>query len=441
MKKFLLLFFSICLIGGTISAQDAKKAFGKAKQALSQFNLDNSQKDKLQEAVDNIDIAIKGDELSNDTKTLLKRGDIYNEIATQVATIKQVGIGSIDDLPKVEDPAGEAFECYKKVLNLAEKKWETKDALKGIGLVQGNLNNFGIYAYEAQKYDMAHSLFLKVLEAHTILDKNGAASILTTDDEFNEQLYIAGLAALNAKNLEGAKTSFEKLYKKGYEKATVFEALYKIYAEKDIEKAFSYLEKGREKFPDDVSLLFTEINHYLKLNQLETLIGKIKLAISKEPENVSLYSTMGNIYDNLYQKENEAHNHEKADEYFNGALDYYNQALGKDDKYLDAIYSIGALYYNKAAFMTKELNTLQDDYSKKGLEKYKAKKVEVFEQFDKALPYFQKAESMNANDVNTLIALKEIFARKDQLDVSNEFKARLDKVQAGENNESSYFNE
>jgi hypothetical protein len=38
-----------------------------------------------------------------------------------------------------------------------------------------------------------------------------------------------------------------------------------------------------------------------------------------------------------------------------------------------------------------------------------------------------------------LIALKEIFARKNELDLSNEFKERLDKIQAGEKIEASYF--
>ena len=46
---------------------------------------------------------------------------------------------------------------------------------------------------------------------------------------------------------------------------------------------------------------------------------------------------------------------------------------------------------------------------------------------------------MDPNDVNTLIALKEIYARKDQLDLSEEFKKRLDNVQSGGTNPTSYF--
>jgi len=74
------------------------------------------------------------------------------------------------------------------------------------------------------------------------------------------------------------------------------------------------------------------------------------------------------------------------------------------------------------------------------LKKYEAMKEKVFNQFDEALPFFQKSEMLNPNDTNTLIALKEIFARKDDLPTSNEFKDRLQTVQEGGKNETSYFN-
>jgi tetratricopeptide (TPR) repeat protein len=170
------------------------------------------------------------------------------------------------------------------------------------------------------------------------------------------------------------------------------------------------------------------------------LINKLKMAIEKEPTNVSLYSTLGNVYDNLYQKEIESGSEEKATEYFNNAKDYYQQALEQDPTYVDAIYSVGALYYNRAAAMTLELNKLSDDYSKEGIKKYEALKAEIFEEFDLALPYFKKAESLDPNDVNTLIALKEIFARKDNLELSKEFKTRLDNAQSKIPNEP-YFKE
>jgi len=82
---------------------------------------------------------------------------------------------------------------------------------------------------------------------------------------------------------------------------------------------------------------------------------------------------------------------------------------------------------------------LADDYSKEGLKKYDALKEKVNGEFDKALPYFQKAEKVDPNDLNTLIALKEIYARKNDLELSNEFKNRIDRAQSDDKNPTSYF--
>ena len=88
---------------------------------------------------------------------------------------------------------------------------------------------------------------------------------------------------------------------------------------------------------------------------------------------------------------------------------------------------------------TQELSKLADDYSKEGLKKYDALKEKVNAEFDKALPYFQDAERIDTNDQNTLVALKEIYARKNNLELSNEFKVRLERIQRGETNPTSYF--
>ena len=58
--------------------------------------------------------------------------------------------------------------------------------------------------------------------------------------------------------------------------------------------------------------------------------------------------------------------------------------------------------------------------------------------FEQALPYFQKAESLDANDLNTLIALNEIYPHKED-ELSLEFKTRLDLVRGGGKNADSHF--
>jgi len=441
MKK-LLFTFALTLAGAAVLiAQDGKKSMRQASRDLSSFNLDPANnKEKLASAASSIVEALEDAEMAADAKAWILKGDIFSQIASQTIAMAQLGQDP-SSLPQVNDPAYQAFEAYKKGYELAEKKFETKDALKGLFAVQGPLSQMGIQKYEQEKdYEAAYRDFNAVLEAHKMLEENRENTILESDEDYYNQLYITGLAALNANKLKEAEPLFTQLMSSDFDKPLIYEAMYRIEEERSgPDAAYKYIEQGREKFPGEVSLLFADINYHLKTQKLDELIGKLEAAIEEEPENVSLYSTMGNVYDNLYQRETEAGNEEKAKEYFDLAKDYYEQAFEKDPQNFDATYSIGVLYYNKAAAMTKEMQKLADDYSKEGLKKYEALQAQVFEQFDEALPYFKKCEKLNPNDLNTLIALREIYAKKNELEISEEFKRRMEVLQQGGTNESSYF--
>jgi tetratricopeptide (TPR) repeat protein len=441
MKKMFFLALSFLLISSGLMAQeDIKKDLGTAKKALAAFTLDQANnKPKLTEAKEAIDRVMNTDAGKASGAAWQMKGEIYNEIASQIIQVRQLNFGTMDALPKADNPAADAFVAFKKAMEMAVKSFEKKDALKGVQLAQSNLSNMGIFQYEDQEYAKAYECFKDVIEAHDILKANAEKSSLDVEADYQNQMYISGLAALNASMKPEAKMFFEKLYGMKYDKPVVYEAMYQLKADEDINEAYKFLEEGRKRYPEDVSILFALINHNLKTGKLDELLTELKEAIAKEPDNVSLYSVLGNVYDQLYQKSDEAGDKAKAEEYFNEALNYYTKATEKDPKYVDAIYSIGALYYNRAALLTKQMNALSDDYSKEGLKKYEDLKTRIFAEFDKALPYFQRAEAIDANDVNTLIALKEIFARQNKLDISNEFKTRLETVQNGGKNETPYF--
>lgn len=533
MKKLILGMLSLLLVTGSMNAQDAKGLEKDANRALGKFNLDQSgSKDQLAVAVEAIDKAVDAD--PNYVDAWLTRGEIYSAIATQIVTDRQLGMGLSEGLPEVEKPAVTAFEAYSKALEMAEKKRDIKTGVSGMQALQGTLSNKGIFHYEDKEYTIAYENFDALLMSHKMLQDIGEESGLKEED-YNRQLYITGLAALNAEKMDKAEMLFQQLYDMEYDEPAIYEALYTIKSEKTSpEDAYSILEKGKERYPEDVSLLFAEINHYLKLGQSEKLIDKLERAIDAEPENPSLYSVMGNAYETMYQKaiqsgtsftgwtkkitsngtfvpsitvqnQNEigvvkatisvddqevaqteskgAYKVAQADYqqvesgktieykvfcdkcdvtysttdgvqqeeiaqsgvktpefYFASALDYYNQARELDETNITAIYSAGALYYNRAAQLTQKMLELQDDYSKEGIEKYNNMRDQVIAEFDKALPYFKQVEQIAPGDVNTLIALKEIYAKKDDIEMSNVFKDRLEQVQAGEEVESYFKN-
>lgn len=447
MNKMFLGMLALVLVAVSVQAQHADSE--SAERALRKFYINpHDSKEELRKAVEAIMPDPTGEDVA-DSKFYILKGEILNALAAQIDVVRQTGMGSIEELPQVD---GVAFEAFKALTTAVEQHVQAvnspnylfQDAMKGIQEVQAHLFNFGVYAFEAQDYGSAYLNFSSGLACHEILKKEGQKSSLDDAYAMKDQKFITGLAALNNNMTEAAKPLFEDLYQTNYDNAVVYEALYTInanYGDADMEGAYPYLKAGREKYPEEASLLFAEINHFLKLNRLDELTDKLKMAINSEPDNLPLYITLGGVYDNLYQREFAAGNSDNASNYFEQAFNYYNQSLEKDPTNFDALYSIGSLYYNRAATLTAVLSELSSDGSSAGMEKYEAIEAEVFAAFDKALPYFQKAERLNPNDINTLIALKEIYARNNQPETSNALGVRLENLQNGRPNETSFFNE
>ncbi len=440
MRNLIFMFFAVFLAVGLVSAQDdlsdlnGKKALKKATRAFNSFNLDQTNGgDNLKEARRVIDYVVKQEDTKSDAGVWTLMGDIYGSFSSYNQAQKVLNPGFED-----WEPNGGmiAFQAYKKALDLNP---EEKNALEGLRQTIGSISNAGLDAFENGQYQVSFTSFRSILDIHQLLKDKGAASPLDAEAEYDNQLYITGLAALSAGDNVAAKPFIEKLYDKKYDKPAVYDAMYKLTIDEDVAKAEEIMTVGREKYPDDLGLLFSEINHYLKLEKVEVLQDKLKIAIEKEPDNPSLYSTLGNVYDKLYQSSYKEGNVDAATNYFDLSQEYYEKAIEIKPDYTDAIYSVGALYYNKAAIVTEEMNILASDYTKEGTQKYNVKKEEVESLFSQALPFFKKVEQLDPNDKNTLIALKEIFARKNDFDTSNEFKMRLEKIESGDTISKSYF--
>ncbi len=439
MKKVLFSFLGLVMFAQFAAAQeDGGKLAKQAGKALTSYNIDPTQNaDKLTEAKQKIDQAMQTTEAQGIVSAWITRGDIYSTFLQRDMAKKM-----IDPNAQLsgDNDALVAFEAYKAAYdNPNVKKYEKTDAIKGIAGVEGHLINIGVTKFEAQEYEKAFKSFEASLQANEILTANAQKSVLETPEQYENQVYVTGLAAQQAKHNDAALKYYNQLYEKGNAKPGVYEGIFAIKQEMGQEEAaMKILTEGRTKYPEDSGLLFAEINVYLKKGNLDELTDRLKQAIVKEPSNIGLYVTLGNVYDNLYQTAVKDKNDAKAKEYFEEAKNYYTQATQKDPKNVDAVYSLGALYYNKAAVRTQEMNALPDDFSSAGLKKLQTMKDEVMALFDQALPYFQTAESLDPNDMNTLIALNEIYARKED-ELSTEFKKRLDTVKEGGKNATSHF--
>ena len=89
--------------------------------------------------------------------------------------------------------------------------------------------------------------------------------------------------------------------------------------------------------------------------------------------------------------------------------------------------NLGVQVYNKAIEMAKAANDIPANKPKE----YDAAIAAAFEQMNLAIPYFEKANSINPSDVYTMQALKECYYKLRQThpeynDKYNDIKAKLD---------------
>ncbi len=427
MKKLLVVALAIISIASSALAQDAKKTLKTASKELAQYYQDPiGNAAKLDQALVSVSKAFEDETVKADPESWLVKGDIYNSIGNTESNMLMI---NKDYKLKTPDAGLKAAEAFKKSLELAVKKNHTKDAIKGLQDVESNLSNAGIAAFTAKDYLKAFENFNTYIQVYGLLKSNKSKSRLDDDTLRQDIQYYNVLSGYYGKADESVLLPLlMDMQKAGTDKSLVYEAIFNLNVKNDEAGSIAILEEGRKKFPEETGLLFAEINHYLGKGKLDVLVDKLKAAIAKEPNNVSVYTTLGNVYDQLVTKERTAGNTAKAQEYFDAAFDYYNQALKIEPKNFDATYSLGALYYNKAAALTADLNKLSNDYSKEGTKKYNTLKTEMDGIFEQALPYFIKAEGLDPKDANTMIALKEIFARKGQLDKAGEYKTKLESL-------------
>ena len=175
------------------------------------------------------------------------------------------------------------------------------------------------------------------------------------------------------------------------------------------------------------------------------MLNKLEEAVTKDANNAELYFNLANIYTGVaFPKD--APKPANYTQLVSKAEAAYTKALALDANNGGYNYNMGVLYYNQASDINKEINNEADltNKAKPGAEKKKHEDAynELITKrdgiFDKAVPYFDKSVSifepkvgsLNADDKfsyqSALTALREIYARKNNMDKSNEMKKKLE---------------
>lgn len=318
------------------------------------------------------------------------------------------------------------------------KKIQTEDIIETIASFKPEMINYAIALGNQKK----HKESAEVLYAIYQLDKKD-----------QEILYYAANYAVNGQDYDAALKYYTELKTIGYtgegtmyyakNKATGAEENYnsketrdnlvklgthiapreeKIASKKpEIVKniALIYMEQGknneakdalteaRKENPDDVTLITSQADVYLKMKDTDNYQKLIKEALAKNPNDEILLFNLGVTSANAGQLV-EAEN-------------YYKKVIELKPTYVDAYLNLADLILKPDAKIVEEINKLTN--SEKDLKKYDALKIERQKLFNKAMPYLEKAHELDPKNEVVKSNLKSVYS----------FLELMDKVKALKN--------
>jgi len=164
-----------------------------------------------------------------------------------------------------------------------------------------------------------------------------------------------------------------------------------------------------------------------------------------EPGNVQLYYALGSAYDNVAAQAKEqmdalkeersdpeeiAQLNEELKANIENAVATYKKAIEVDPTFFDIYNNLGAVYYNQAVELNKQMNEITG-FSSAEQKKYEALEKERNGLYETALPFFEKAYELQPDAIEILNALKEIYAKMGNYEKSGEMKDKINQLKGG----------
>ena len=151
------------------------------------------------------------------------------------------------------------------------------------------------------------------------------------------------------------------------------------------------------------------INYYLDNKKDAEAIAYVDEAIAKDPKNPQYYLIKAQLF--------------VRQEAFSKAIDMSKKAIELDAENYDANFYCGFSYVKKAEAAMDKANNIKNDA------KHKQAKRLAIEEFKKAIPYLEKARSINPKDTSNLNLLRTSYYRAGNGEMYNKIDKELKALQ------------
>lgn len=319
------------------------------------------------------------------------------------------------------------------------KKIYTDDIIETITTFKPNLLNMAVALGNANKYKEASQVLYSIyqLDKKDVENLYYAASYAVNGKDYEAALdYYNQLKTLNysgegityvAKNLasgndDSFKTKAErdnlvhlKTHTNPREEKTpsrrgeIYKNIALILVEEGkIVEAKTAISDARKLNPDDTSLITTEADLYFRVKDFVTYKKLINEALEKNPNDVNSIFNLGIV---STQTNN-----------FTDAEKFYLKVIEIDPKYINAYINLAELKLNSDPAIVEEMNKLTT--SDKDNKRYEVLKKNRTELFKSALPYYEKALELDAQNEIVRSNLLSVYNFLEMTDKYKELKAK-----------------
>lgn len=278
-----------------------------------------------------------------------------------------------------------AQEAIKKAKEL-DTKGEHKNNIDAATNVLYNLNlTNAIKLFNGKKYAEAYPEFVKGL------------NYLPGDTISN---YYAGASAQNSKNYPAAIQHYTELLKTNFSYLPdVYANLAETYVSKgDTTMAIKTLGDASSKYPQNQNLVEREIQLSLTAGKGKEIIQKIEAQVVKNPTAKIFPFYLGLAY-------NAEKNYAKAEE-------AYKKAVAIDPQYQDAYINLGTVIMNNGIEIYNKANSQYNNkkLTPAQLAEYNKIKAKATAEFERALPFLEKAVELNPKSKLALNNLRYYYS-------------------------------
>lgn len=155
------------------------------------------------------------------------------------------------------------------------------------------------------------------------------------------------------------------------------------------DEAIAAMSEARKANPKDLNLLLSESQLYVDLGRMDKFGELMSEAIALDPNNPTLYYNLGVVNFNQNRRED--------------AIKYYTKAIELKPDYADAYMNLSVVILDKEKDIVEEMNKNLSNFKK-----YDQLALQQKEVYKEALPYLEKADSLNRT-IDTVKSLKSIY--------------------------------